>query len=139
MSVCVKEYNEISNKTLRDFSLILGIGLLCLFGLLIPYVKYNTVKLEVLYISLPVILLGIFYQTPLRPIYKYWMKIGGVLGKMNTFILLVLIYFTIIIPISMIARAIGFDPLDLKRKKKNSFWKASDMSDSERINLMKYP
>lgn len=48
---------------------------------------------------------------------RIWLKIGHVLSWINTRILLGLVFFIILLPIGLIMRLFGHDPLRLKSKK----------------------
>ncbi len=50
----------------------------------------------------------------LAPVYKAWMKLGGILGFINTTIILTAVYFIIFTPVSLLFRIIGKD--SMKRK-----------------------
>ena len=51
------------------------------------------------------------------------MKIGNILGWINSRIILGLVYIFILMPISLIMRATGYDPLQIKNVKKQETYK----------------
>ncbi|MES2109758.1 MAG: SxtJ family membrane protein [Bacteroidota bacterium] len=51
-----------------------------------------------------------------------WEKFGHILGVVNTYILLTLVYFLVLTPLSMAMRLFGKDILKLKRNKLNTYW-----------------
>ena len=51
------------------------------------------------------------------------MKIGDILGWVNSRIILGLVYLLVLIPISLIMRAFGYDPLQIKNKKQKKYKK----------------
>ena len=59
-------------------------------------------------------------------VYRWWMKFARVLVFINTRILLTLVYFLLIGPISLIIRLMGKDYLDRTIKPSESFWKAKE-------------
>lgn len=62
-------------------------------------------------------------STVLKIIYKYWMKFARVLGKVQTTIILFLIYFIGVGTISIIAFIFKRDFLDKKFSDRPSFWR----------------
>jgi hypothetical protein len=57
----------------------------------------------------------------LKILYKIWLKIGEVLGLIWTRILLTIIFFVVIGPISLLMKLFCKDPLKFKFDK-NSYW-----------------
>jgi hypothetical protein len=55
--------------------------------------------------------LGLALPSTLRHIHLVWMKIGHVLGYINTRILLGVIFYGLITPMGMIMRVLGKDPM----------------------------
>ena len=104
----------ITTKKLRDFGFLVGGIFLGLFGLLVPFLKHHEVRPGFIGLGLVLIALGAAAPEVLRPVFKGWMVIGGVLGKINGTILLSIIYFTIFMPIALVKRMKGSDPLHLK-------------------------
>lgn len=58
----------------------------------------------------------------LKVIYKAWMKFAHALGWVNTRIILFLIYFLIFVPIAVLFKVIGKDPLDRRFEAVGSYW-----------------
>lgn len=102
-------------KTLRNFGLLMGVMVPLMFGGILPYLFNFSHKIETLYIGGSFILIAIVYSPVLKTIYVPWMILGGVLGFINTQILLSIIYYVIFTPISILSRLTGKDALRLKR------------------------
>lgn len=60
----------------------------------------------------------------LKLIYQYWMKFARVLGRIQTAIILFLIYFLCLGPISLISFIFRRDFLDKRFVDKPTFWRA---------------
>ncbi len=58
----------------------------------------------------------------LKLLYKYWMKFAKVLGRIQTVILLFLIFFLVIGPITLISFICRKDFLDKRFVDKESYW-----------------
>ncbi|MBI3017312.1 MAG: hypothetical protein HYY62_04890 [Deltaproteobacteria bacterium] len=59
---------------------------------------------------------------PLLPLWKLWMKLGHVLGTINAFIILTLLYLLILTPIGLLRRLFGKNDLKTGSPLENSFW-----------------
>ncbi len=109
-----KNTDTISSQKLREFGILMGAGLLLLF-VLIPWLRGKHFSLGwfffVCFILWPCTLLA---PQLLNPLYKIWMKVAGILGFINTRILLSLVYFLFISPLGFFMKVFSKDPLDRK-------------------------
>ena len=103
-----------SNKDYRSFGLIVGSVLLIIFGLALPYWKNNQLNLYFTAAGGILIFLALILPIVLKYPYLLWMKIGEVLGFINTRIILSVIFFVMFAPFGLIRRLIGKDSLGLK-------------------------
>ena len=101
---------------LRKFGLLVGGVFIGLFGLLLPWLKSHPMHLWPFCVGVPLVLLGLFFPVALRPLHSVWIKIGSVLGWINTRILLSLLFVFIFTPIGWIMRFLKKDPLELSWK-----------------------
>lgn len=69
------------------------------------------------------LLLVISFGIPrvLGPLLKVWLKIGHVLARINTTLILGLVFIVILTPMACFRRILGHDPMGM-RKTKNSYW-----------------
>lgn len=58
----------------------------------------------------------------LTPLNKAWMKLGELMGKVVSPLVLGVIFFVLITPIALITRLFGRDELRLKRTNGHSYW-----------------
>ena len=59
----------------------------------------------------------------LSPLNEIWIKFGEILGRIIAPLIMALVYFLILTPISLLVRAFGKDLLGLKySKQQNSYW-----------------
>tara|TARA_B100001778_G_C18397434_1_gene542637 strand:+ start:53 stop:433 length:381 start_codon:yes stop_codon:yes gene_type:complete len=73
--------------------------------------------------SIIFLLLGLINSKLLTPLNKSWIKLGEILGIIIAPIIMALVYFIILTPISIIVRIFGKDLLNLKfLKEKESYW-----------------
>jgi hypothetical protein len=123
----LKEIRNIkeSKKDLRKFGLTVGIVLLAIASLLYWKGKENYTAFEIIGGFLVVV--SILFPIILRPLNKIWMTLAILMGWIMTRVILIVIFFIVLTPLSLIARLIGKDFLDLKiDKEKNSYWEVRD-------------
>ena len=53
--------------------------------------------------------------------YKIWMKIGHILGWINSRIILGMVFILVLQPIALIMKFFGYDPLRRKKKEQTSY------------------
>ena len=75
-------------------------------------------------IILAIIFLVLSFVQPklLRPLNFAWIKLGEILGKIIAPIVMALVFFIILTPMSFLVRALGKDLLRLKFSKNNTYW-----------------
>ena len=73
--------------------------------------------------SIVFLILGLLNSKLLTPLNKSWIKLGEILGIIIAPIVMALIYFVILTPVSLIVRMFGKDLLNLKfLKEKDTYW-----------------
>ena len=98
------------------FIVFLGLGLW-------PLKNSGNPNLYIIGISGIFLVLGILNSKILSPFNKAWIKLGEFLGTIIAPIVMALIYFVVLTPISLIVRIFGKDLLELKfLKKKETYW-----------------
>ena len=74
-------------------------------------------------ISVIFLTLGLLNSKLLSPLNEIWIKFGEILGRIIAPLIMALVYFLILTPISLLVRAFGKDLLGLKYlKQQNSCW-----------------
>ena len=125
---------NISEKLLREFGFLVGFGLPFLIGWIFPALGGHTFRTWTLWISLPFIILAFSKPKSLLYPYKAWMKLGHILGWINSRIILGLVFIVILQPIALIMRISGYDPLRIKNFKQKSY---REIKTNKKINLKK--
>ena len=99
---------------LRNFGLIVGTAFGALFGLIGPWFRHHPVPVWpwVLF----TVLVGSALLMPRALYYPQlvWTRLGHLLGKINSTIILNLLFYVIIFPTGAIARLFGWDPMRRK-------------------------
>ena len=73
--------------------------------------------------SIIFLILGLINSKLLSPLNKSWIKLGEILGIIVAPIVMALVYFVILTPVSLIVRIFGKDLLSLKLlKEKETYW-----------------
>lgn len=125
---------KIDNQKLREFGLLIGIGLPLVFGWFLPLIFDHEFRLWTLKISIPFFIIGQIKPSLLFYPYKIWMIIGNSLGWINSRIILGTIFVIILLPISLIMKISGYDPLGLRKNNLKTYRKEKP---NYRINLNK--
>ena len=88
-----------------------------------PVIKGEAANIYLILISLFFLILGLINSKILSPFNKAWIKLGEILGLIIAQIIMALVYFIILTPISLIVRMLGKDLLGLKfLKKQDTYW-----------------
>ena len=111
----------IFKKQLRDFGLLIGFGFPILIGWLLPAVFGHEFRAWTLWIGVPGLILGLTAPQLLHYPYKAWMAIGHALGRINSHIILGLVFIFVLQPIAYIMRLAGHDPLRRRRNEGNTY------------------
>ncbi len=85
----------------------------------------NGENLNIYFITASVVflILGLLNSKLLTPLNKSWINLGEILGIIIAPIVMALVYFVILTPVSLIVRMFGKDLLNLKfLKEKDTYW-----------------
>lgn len=112
-----------SNKTLREFGIIIGILFPLLIGFIFPYIAGHSFKFWTLWLSFSSIILSFTNTKLLYYPYKFWMKLGDILGWFNSRLILGLVFLIVLIPIAFVMNLLGHDPLGKNKEYKKTYRK----------------
>jgi hypothetical protein len=115
---------EVKGSSERGFGLTVG-GILLLIAAVRVWLHdgYGAIEPVLGAVGLALVVLGLVAPGSLAPLNRAWTKLGLLLFKVVNPIVLALIYLTTIVPIGLIMRAFGHDPLRLKRDPQAStYW-----------------
>ncbi len=124
--------NSISKKQLREFGFLIGFGFPLLIGWLLPAIGGHLFRSWTLWVGSSAFVLGVLNPLMLLYPYRAWMKLGYVLGWLNSRIVLGLIFFLVLQPIAMVMKLFGHDPL---RKKWNKSKTYKEINQDHKIDL----
>ena len=123
-------------KKYKEFGILMGTFIPLLFILVIPFLFSHERKYISLVIGIFFIITSITRPKLLKTPYIWWMRFGGLLGWINSYLILGMVYLLVLIPVSLIMKIFGHDPLKLKTKKTLSSFKVYNTKkdfDIERI------
>ena len=126
--------NHIPKKKLREFGFLIGLIFPFLIGWILPLFGGHSFRTWTLFISIPSIILAFTKPILLLYPYKAWMKLGHILGWVNSRIILGLVFLIVLQPIALIMRIFGHDPL---RTKKNTQKSYREIKTNYKVNLKK--
>ena len=114
----MKKIHSSSNKSF---------GILFFFVFLIlsiwPLINGDQVNLYLIFISVIFLILGLLDSKLLSPLNKTWVRFGEILGILIAPVIMALVYFIILTPISLFVRMFGKDLLGLKfLNKQDTYW-----------------
>jgi hypothetical protein len=95
------------------------------FGIISIYMfwkSYLLLALAGITFSVTLATVTLFYSNLLSPLNSLWYKFGILLGKFISPIVLGIIFFVLITPVSLITRIFGRDVLVLKKRSISSYW-----------------
>ena len=111
--------NKSSNKSFGILFFIVFLG----FGLW-PLTKNLSPNIYLIIIASCFLILGVLNSKILTPLNNLWIQLGEFLGKLIAPVVMALIYFFILTPVSLIVRVFGKDLLSLKfLKEQESYWR----------------
>ena len=109
----------------QNFNRSFGLLFFIVFLILGLWPLKNGENLNIYFITASIIflLLGLINSKLLSPLNKSWIKLGEILGIIIAPIVMALVYFVILTPVSLIVRIFGKDLLGLKFLKENeTYW-----------------
>ena len=109
------------NNQNRSFGLLFFAVFLILA--LWPLTKKGEINLYLILIAVIFLILGLSNSKILTPLNKTWIKFGELLGRIIAPIVMALVYFLILTPISLLVRLFGKDLIGMKfRNDIKSYW-----------------
>ena len=90
-----------------------------------PLTKKSEINLYLISIALIFLILGLLNSKILSPLNKAWIKLGEILGRIVAPVVMAIVYFIILTPISLLVRLFGKDLIGMKFSndiKNKSYW-----------------
>jgi hypothetical protein len=97
----------------------------CVFSLIAAWNLYRgrmTVVIVLSSLAGTLVVIALLLPALARRFHVLWMKLAGVLGYVNSRILLSLVFYLIFVPYSLVMRLVGRDPLNRRKARRESHW-----------------
>ena len=104
----------------RSFGLVFSIVFLIIA--LYPLLNDDSVKIWLIILSLIFFILGLLNSNILYPLNRIWFKFGIILGGIVSPIVMGLVFFFVVTPISLILRLLKKVTLNLKKNDRMTYW-----------------
>ena len=89
---------------------------------LIPLFQDGNIRIWSAIIAITFLILALLNSSVLSPLNKIWFRFGILLGMFISPIIMGLVFYIVVTPISLIIRGFGKDVLNLKKKNKKTYW-----------------
>ena len=111
-------HKKSSNRSFGILFFLVFLG----FGLW-PLTKEMSPNIYLIIISVIFLILGLLNSKLLSPLNNLWIKFGEILGKVIAPIVMAVVYFLILTPISLLVRLFGKDLIEMKfNNNVKSYW-----------------
>ncbi len=112
--------NNIKISSNRSFGIVFFVVFLLIS--IYPIINDQDIRVWSLIVSLIFLILGIINSNILTPLNKVWFKFGILLGSFVSPIVMGVVFFLVVTPISLLMKLFGKDVLNLKRNNSKSYW-----------------
>ena len=112
--------DDIKISSNRSFGIVFFVVFL-IIGLY-PLTNQNELRIWSIIVSLIFLILGLLNSNILNPLNKLWFKFGILLGKIISPLIMSIIFFFVVTPISLIMKMLKKDLLNLKYNDEKSYW-----------------
>ncbi len=120
---------DTSNKAIRKFGIVIIVGL-GLIGIFVSLKTHNLYVSQWLWgIGLLFLLLGFILPSVLRPVYRLWMFIAYLIGRVVSRIILTVLFYFVLTPTGLVLRLFGKDIINQRfGENRESYWVKKDLS-----------
>lgn len=114
---------DLTLAQLRSFGLLLAGMFALVFGLVLPWLFGRTWPLWPWVVCAALTGLALAAPAALRPVHRVWMRIGAVLGTINTYLLLAFAFAALIVPAALVLRLARRDAMRRRRDPRASTYR----------------
>jgi hypothetical protein len=120
----------LDRKGYRKFGLTTGAIVMLLFGVAIPWFFDRGYPAWPWIIGGALGFCALLAPVGLRPVYAGWMKFGQLMNWINTRLILGIVFFGVLLPVGLIMRLFGRDPMRRGRDSEASTYRVKSDNDS---------
>ena len=125
---------SIDSKMLRNFGITSAAIVILLLGLLIPWLRGSGWPLWPWVLSGSILLAALIMPGTLGPVFRVWMKFGHIMNKVNTTIILTVVFFVVFTPVGLFMKLISRDVLHRKfDQEAESYRITSDQTETKKM------
>jgi hypothetical protein len=110
----IKDTIDLSRRTLRNFGITSSLMVVLLFGLLVPWIRGHGRPYWPWFLAGVLLASGMLTPRVLSPVYRIWMKFGHFMGRVNSAIILSIVFFLVFTPVALIMKLLHRDVLHRK-------------------------
>jgi hypothetical protein len=111
-----------TNRDLRKFAWVMTSGFL-VFGVIAFLRAKPKSSLVFTVLSFLFLLFGAVLPGALRPVYSFWMGLAHILGWINTRVILSILFYIVLAPVSLVMRLFGRDVLQKRfDRSRTTYW-----------------
>ena len=111
---------KIKLPTNKNFGIVFFLVFLIIS--LFPLLNNENIRIWSIIIAIVFLALGLLNSILLTPLNKIWFRFGIILGNFVSPIVMGLVFFIVVTPISIIMRILKKDLLNLKKSNKKTYW-----------------
>ncbi len=112
--------NDIKISSNRSFGLVFFVVFLLIS--IYPFLHGQNLRFWSLIVAIIFLVLGLLNSKILTPLNKIWFKFGLLLGSIVSPVIMSIIFFFVVTPISFVMKILGRDILNLKLNNNNTYW-----------------
>ena len=112
--------NDIKISSNRSFGLVFFVVFLLIS--IYPFLHGQNLRFWSLIVAIIFLALGLLNSKILTPLNKIWFKFGLLLGSIVSPVIMSIIFFFVVTPISFVMKIIGKDILNLELNNNNTYW-----------------
>jgi hypothetical protein len=132
----IVSYRKVTGSSNRSFGLVFA-AVFALIGLA-PLYRGGDLRYWALGLGVAFVAAAVFAPKVLEPLNRLWFKLGLLIHHVANPIVMFLLFFGAVLPTALVMRAMGKDPLRLKREPAaTSYWIAREPGAPERGSMRK--
>jgi hypothetical protein len=115
------EIPKLDARGLREFGLVTGAIVAGLFGVLLPWLLEHAWPTWPWVVFAVLAIWALVHPLSLNPVYRIWMRIGLLLGRITTPIIMTVVFLVSIFPAAIVMRCFGKDPMRRRFDQEKSY------------------
>lgn len=100
-------------------------SIIYLLQVALPFILLGSLKNSIFFLPVALIIIALPFETLRNSLIKYWQRLGVVLSKLVSPIILSVIYYIALTPLAFLKRMTSTDALTLKRPPQSNFKEVS--------------